>query len=72
MLFFDRGAEPCGLNLIGLYARVGQGFEIGLDHQFFRARVPAFAEFRASHSEDGDFVSDACGHFVLPLLSDAI
>jgi hypothetical protein len=56
MLFLDRGGEPCRFNLAFLDARIGEGFDIGFDHEIFRVIIPAFAEIRAAHSENGNFI----------------
>jgi hypothetical protein len=37
-------------------------FGVGLDHQVFGVHVPALAEFRAAHAENGDLVANALGH----------
>ncbi|CFO04561.1 Uncharacterised protein [Bordetella pertussis] len=35
---------------------------VGLDHQFFLAHVPAFAETGTAHRQNGDAILDSCSH----------
>ena len=46
--------------------------EIGLDDQILGAHVPALAEFRAAHAENGDFVPDAGCHAYSPNVDCAV
>jgi hypothetical protein len=58
----ERIAHPCGFDLAALNSGVGQRLLERVDHEIFRTLVPAFAERRAAHADDGDLVSDAAGH----------
>src|SRR5689334_18750886 len=66
MLLLDSSAEPRCLDLVRLDAGVLQRFEIGLDHQFFCARLPTLAELRATHAQNCDLVLDAACHRHFP------
>ena len=62
MLLLDRGGEPGGIDLLGVDAGVGHCLPIGLDHQVAGVHIPAFAELRAPHTEDGDLVANTLRH----------
>ena len=62
MHLVDGGGEPRRLELVLVDARVGQAFLEGFEHQLLGAAVPAFAEFRATHAENGDLVLDTPSH----------
>jgi hypothetical protein len=62
MLLLDGGGEPGRVDLLRLDAGVGDRLDIGLDHQVFGVHVPALAEFRAAHAENGDLVANALRH----------
>ena len=66
VLLLDRGREPGGVDLVLVDAGVGERLLEGLDHQVVGLLVPALAELRAAHAEDGDLVLDASGHSSLP------
>ena len=72
MLLVHGGGKPGGLDLARLDAGILHRFEIGFNHQLFRAHVPALAEFRAAHAEDCDLVFDARRHANLPISIVAI
>ena len=50
---------PRRLDLAALDAGIGERLVERLGHQLVGARVPALAEARAAHAEDGDLVLDA-------------
>ena len=65
VVLLEADAEPGGLDLPGRDAGIGQRLVERLEHQLVGAAVPALAEARAAHAEDGDLVADAAGHYVL-------
>ena len=55
----ERGARPCGIDLLAFNARIGQRFVEGFRHQQMRRHIPTLAEYRATHAKNGDFVFNA-------------
>ncbi len=66
VVLFEADAEPRGLDLLEADAGVEQSLVEGFEHQLVGAAVPALAEARATHAEDGDLVADAAGHSLSP------